>query len=64
MAQDILQLKMLKMIIEAYSNHYILCKNQDIRDPGSAPGRARRGLVFQRQDAGGPLRAPSDRRRI
>lgn len=21
---------MLKMIIEAYSNHYILCKNQDI----------------------------------
>ena len=30
MAQDILQLKMLKMIIEAYSNHYILCKNQDI----------------------------------
>ena len=30
MAQDILQLKMLKMIIEAYSNHYIICKNQDI----------------------------------
>ena len=30
MAQNILQLKMLKMIIEAYSSHYILCKNQDI----------------------------------